>query len=98
MLKKQSQPNWSKSGKSRHIPAIQLFDVELEIWCTRPVWVIPHLVLDARYEKVRHGGHIGDVALLIAVGVQSDGKRSLLGVSVALSYPPRSDPRYASSP
>ena len=76
MLKKQSQPNWSKSGKSRHIPAIQLFDEELEIWRTRPLGAIPHLVLDARYEKVRHGGHVVDVALLIAVGVQADGKRS----------------------
>ena len=46
---------------------------------------MPYLVLDARYEKVRHGGHIVDVALLIAVGVQADGKRSVLGVSVSLS-------------
>ena len=32
-----------------------------------------------------HGVHIVDVALLIAEGVQADGKRSVLGVSVSLS-------------
>ena len=42
-------------------------------------------VLDARYEKVRHEGHIVDVALLIAVGMQAEGKRTVLGVSVSLS-------------
>ena len=65
--------------------ASQLLDEELEVWRTRPLGEMPYLVLDARYEKVRHGGHIVDVALLIAVGVQADGKRSVLGVSVSLS-------------
>ncbi len=60
--------------------ASQLLDEELEIWRTRPLGEIPYLVLDARYEKVRHGGHIVDVALLIAVGVQAEGKRTVLGV------------------
>ena len=40
------------------------------------------LVLDARYEKVRHGG---DCAVLVAVGVRADGKRTVLGTSVSLS-------------
>ena len=65
--------------------ASQLLDEELDSWRTRPLGEIPYLVLDARYEKVRHGGHIVDVALLIAVGVQADGKRTVLGVSVSLS-------------
>ena len=65
--------------------ASQLLDEELDIWRNRPLGKIPYLVLDARYEKVRHGGHIVDVALLIAVGVQADGKRAVLGVSVSLS-------------
>ena len=65
--------------------ASQLLDEELEIWRTRPLGEIPYLVLDARYEKVRHGGHIVDVALLIAGGVQAEGKRTVLGVSVSLS-------------
>jgi transposase-like protein len=41
--------------------------------------------LDARYEKVREGGHVIDCAVLIAVGIGEDGKRKVLGVSTALS-------------
>jgi transposase-like protein len=42
-------------------------------------------MLDARYEKVRQGGQLLDCAVLIAVGIRPDGKRTILGVSVALS-------------
>jgi transposase-like protein len=45
----------------------------------------PYVFIDARYEKVRHGGHFIDCAVLIALGIGTDGKRSILGVSVALS-------------
>jgi len=45
----------------------------------------PYLILDARYEKARIGGIVRDVAVLIAIGVQADGKRTVLGVSAALS-------------
>jgi transposase-like protein len=45
----------------------------------------PYLMLDARYEKVRHGGQLLDCAVLIAMGIDPEGKRSILGVSVALS-------------
>ena len=65
--------------------AAKLLDEELLTWRTRPLGAIPYLVLDARYEKVRHGGSVIDCALLIAVGVREDGKRSVLGVSVSLS-------------
>lgn len=65
--------------------ATKLLDEQLESWRTRPLGEIPYLVLDARYEKVRHGGHVVDCAVLVAVGVQRDGRRSVLGVSVALS-------------
>lgn len=65
--------------------AAQSLDEELEVWRSRPVGDVPYLVLDARYEKVRHGGAVVDVALLVAVGVQANGKRSILGVSVSLS-------------
>ena len=40
---------------------------------------------DARYEKVRVDGSIVDCALLIAYGIQDDGLRQVLGVSVELS-------------
>ena len=65
--------------------ATQSLDEELRAWRQRPIGEIPYLVLDARYEKVRHGGSVVSCAVLIAVGITRDGHRSLLGVSVSLS-------------
>lgn len=65
--------------------ATALLDEELEAWRNRPLSRTPYLILDARYEKVRHGGSVRDCAVLIAVGILPDGKRSILGVSVSLS-------------
>ena len=45
----------------------------------------PYVLLDARYEKIRHGGQALDCAVLFAIGINPQGKRSVLGVSVALS-------------
>jgi transposase-like protein len=60
-------------------------DVELQAWRNRPLGLFPYLVLDARYEKVRHQGQLLDCAVLIALGIDANGKRSILGVSAALS-------------
>ena len=60
-------------------------DVELQLWRERPLGNFSYLVMDARYEKVRHGGVLVDCATLIAMGIGPDGKRTILGVSVALS-------------
>ena len=61
-------------------------DAELSAWRERPLGRCAHLVLDARYEKVRHGGSVINCAVLVAMGVrEEDGKRMLLGVSVSLS-------------
>ena len=60
-------------------------DVELQSWRDRPLGSYSYLILDARYEKVRQGGQLLDCAVLIAIGIGQDGKRSILGVSVALS-------------
>lgn len=60
-------------------------DGELTAWRTRELGRCKYLILDARYEKVRHGGSVVSCAVLSAIGVRSDGKRSVLGVSVALS-------------
>ena len=65
--------------------ASQLLDEELEVWRTRPLGEKPYLVLDACYEKVPHGGHIVDVALLIAVGVQADGLIGFVPVAGAMT-------------
>jgi len=60
-------------------------DEQLQLWRERPLGAFPYLIFDARYEKVRHGGVLADCAVLIALGVGTDGKRSILGVSAALS-------------
>ncbi len=60
-------------------------DAVLEPWRNRPVGRYPYGVLDARYEKVREAGVVREAAVLIATGVDSTGKRSVLGVSVELS-------------
>jgi len=59
-------------------------DAVLESWRNRPLGVIVYLALDARYEKVRVAGQVRDVAVLIASGVNQQGKRTILGVSVSL--------------
>jgi transposase-like protein len=60
-------------------------DAQLILWRERPLGPTPYVFIDARYEKVRHGGHFIDCAVLIALGIGRDGRRSILGVSVALS-------------
>ena len=65
--------------------AAELLDVELSAWRNRPLGRTPFVLLDARYEKVRHGGRVVDCALLVATAVTPDGKRTVLGVSVSFS-------------
>jgi len=60
-------------------------DVGLQLWRERPLGAFPYVVIDARYEKVRHGGLLVDCATFVAMGIGPDGKRTILGVSVALS-------------
>lgn len=60
-------------------------DEQFEQWRNRPLGKIRHLLVDARYEKVRHGGHVIDNAVLIAYGVDDAGRKRILGVSVSLS-------------
>ena len=43
----------------------------------------PYLILDARYERVREAGVIRSQAVLVAVAVGWDGRRSVLGVELA---------------
>ncbi|MBA2649543.1 MAG: transposase, partial [Legionella sp.] len=60
-------------------------DDQFEQWRNRPLGKIRHLLVDARYEKVRHGGHVIDNAVLIAYGIDDTGRKRILGVSVSLS-------------
>ena len=43
----------------------------------------PYLILDARYEKVREDGVIQSQAVLVAIGINWEGKRQILGVELA---------------
>lgn len=65
--------------------AAAALDVELKTWRDRPLGEMPYLILDARYEKVRHGGQVRSCAVLVAIGIDAVGHRSILGTSVSLS-------------
>ena len=60
-------------------------DTIFAAWRARPLGEYRYVYLDARYEKVRQDGQVRDAAVLIASGVNAQGKRAVVGVSVALS-------------
>ena len=72
----------SSSQVSRAAAAL---DEELDAWRNRPLGEMPYLILDARYEKVRHAGSVISCAVLLAIGITPEGKRSVIGTSVSLS-------------
>jgi putative transposase len=43
----------------------------------------PYLIVDARYERIREAGVIGNQAVLLAIGIGWDGRRSILAVELA---------------
>ena len=65
--------------------AAEQLDAGLAAWRERPLGETPYVFLDARYERIREGGRLIDCAVLVAVGITADGKRRVLGVSVAFS-------------
>lgn len=65
--------------------AAKLVDEELLKWKTRSLGKYRFLFFDARYEKVRQEGCVIDSAILIAYGVNLQGKREIIGISVSLS-------------
>jgi putative transposase len=65
--------------------ATAALDGQLQAWRERPIGQIKYLYLDAHYEKVRQDGQVRDAAVLKASGVNTEGKREVLGVSVSLS-------------
>ncbi len=44
---------------------------------------VPYLILDARYEKIREAGVICTQAVLVAIGINWDGRRQVLAVELA---------------
>ncbi len=86
-------------SSSRVSRAARLLDEEPEAWRDRPLGQAKYLILDARYEKMRHGGVVRDgeedrktirgivfpTNVLSAIGIGPDERRRVPGVSVALS-------------
>jgi putative transposase len=60
-------------------------DEHFKQWRERPLGEACYLQLDARYEKVREGGLVIDEAVLTAIGIDRQGRREVLGVSVSRS-------------
>ena len=73
----------SKSQVSRLCGEI---DDKIASFLDRPLegdW--PYLWLDATYVKVRQDGRIVSVAVIVAVGVNGDGRREVLGMAIGPS-------------
>lgn len=63
---------------------VQQLDAELEKFARRRLEeAYPYLILDARYEKVREDGAVRSQAVLVAIGVNWEGRRCVLGVELA---------------
>src|SRR6185312_16310098 len=73
----------SKSQVSRLCEEI---DERVQAFLNRPIegdW--PYVWLDATYVKVRRDHHIVSVAVIVAVGVNTDGRREVLGMTIGHS-------------
>jgi transposase-like protein len=83
LVKTMGMSGISKSQVSRLCEEI---DVRVKAFLDRPIegdW--PYLWMDATYIKVRRAGRIVSVAVIIAVGVNSDGRREVLGMAIGHS-------------
>ena len=62
----------------------QSLDKELDKFAKRRLEdAYPYLILDARYEKVREGGVIRSQAVMVAIGIDWEGRRCVLAVELA---------------
>jgi len=83
LVKAMGMSGISKSQVSRLCEEI---DVRVKAFLDRPIegdW--PYLWIDATYLKVRQAGRIVSVAVILAVGVNGDGRREVLGMAVGPS-------------
>jgi transposase-like protein len=83
LVKAMGMSGISKSQVSRLCEEI---DDKVKAFLNRPLegdW--PYLWIDATYLKVRQSGRIVSVAVIIAVGVNSDGRREVLGMAIGPS-------------
>jgi transposase-like protein len=83
LVKAMGMSGISKSQVSRLCEEI---DGRVKAFLERPIegdW--PYLWMDATHIKVRRAGRIVSVAVIIAVGVNSDGRREVLGMAIGHS-------------
>jgi putative transposase len=83
LVKAMGMSGISKSQVSRLCTEI---DEKVKAFLSRPIegdW--PYLWIDATYVKVRQSGRIVSVAVIVAVGVNSDGRREVLGMDIGPS-------------
>src|SRR5579885_3469202 len=83
LVKAMGMTGISKSQVSRLCEEI---DAKVKAFLSRPIegdW--PYLWIDATYLKVREAGRIVSVAAIIAVGVNSEGMREVLGMAIGPS-------------
>jgi len=83
LVKAMGMTGISKSQVSRLCAEI---DEKVKAFLSRPIeGDRPYLWIDATYVKVRESGRIVSVAVIIAVGVNSDGRREVLGMDIGPS-------------
>src|SRR5260221_11385597 len=83
LVKAMGMSGISKSQVSRLCEDI---DQRVKAFLDRPIegdW--PYLWIDATYVKVRQAGRIVSVAVIVAVGVNADGRREVLGMDIGPS-------------
>src|ERR1700704_1677361 len=83
LVKAMGMTGISKSQVSRLCTEI---DDKIGVFLDRPLegeW--PYLWLDATYVKARRDGRIVSVAVIVAVGVNGDGRREVLGLAIGAS-------------
>jgi len=83
LVKAMGMSGISKSQVSRLCAEI---DEKVKAFLGRPIegdW--PYLWIDATYVKVRQNGRIVSVAVIVAVGVNTDGRREILGMDIGPS-------------
>lgn len=83
LIKAMGASGVSKSQVSRLVEEI---DERVNAFLSRPIegeW--PYLWIDATYVKIREAGRIVSTATIIAVGVNTDGRREVLGVATGPS-------------
>ena len=83
LVKAMGMSGISKSQVSRLCEEI---DDRVQTFLGRPIegdW--PYVWVDATYLKVRQNGRIVSVAVIIAVGVNGDGRREVLGMDIGVS-------------